>query len=133
MNLVCEGIYDEGDVLRRNSLDRFLDDMVPVLIFDALEDLALHLLDQERLLVDEDMFKSLLSLVPMKVRRTDFNLSYLLHNTASIHLKGKLSDVPLHLVRQLLFLLLVTMLEELLDDIVTEHIRHQLERVGEDF
>ena len=133
VNLVSEGIYDEGDVLRGDSLDRLLDDVVAVLVFDAFQNLALDFLDEERLLVDEDVLKSLDGSVQMKSRRVKFNSSYLLHNTASIHLKGKLGDMPFHLICELLFLLLVAVFEEFLNDIVTKHVRHQLKRVGKDF
>lgn len=59
MHLVGEGIYDEVNVFGRNALDGFLNDMIPVLILDTLEDVALQLFNQLGLLVDEDVLESL--------------------------------------------------------------------------
>ena len=54
---------------------------------------------------------------------------YLLDHTAPIHLKGKLQDVPLHGVRQSGFLNLCSVLEQLLDDVISENVLDELEGV----
>lgn len=45
VDLSSKGIDDEPDVFGRYSLDGFLDDMIAILIFDALEDICLELLN----------------------------------------------------------------------------------------
>lgn len=59
LNLLMEGIQDELDMLRRNPLDRFLDDMVAVLVPDGFQDVVLEFLHDASLLVDQDVLKSL--------------------------------------------------------------------------
>jgi hypothetical protein len=115
LDLADEGGHDERDVLGVNPLDRLLDDMVAVLILDALEDLGLEFLDQGGLLVGEDVLESFLN------------------DTASVHLERQLENVPLHRICQNLFLGLIPVLEELLDDIIAKYVRHQLNSVWQDF
>jgi hypothetical protein len=55
--------------------------------------------------------------------------TYFLDYATGIHLIGKLQDMSLHFADQDLLLRLVTMLEELLDDVVAKDILHQLECV----
>lgn len=54
---------------------------------------------------------------------------YLLDHTTSIHLKGKLQNVPLHGVRQSSFLNLCSVLEQLLNDVISENVLDKLEGV----
>jgi hypothetical protein len=58
--------------------------------------------------------------------------TYLLHHSASVHLQRQGQDMPLHLLRQDALLHLVPMLKELLDDIVSEDVRHQLQGILSD-
>lgn len=55
--------------------------------------------------------------------------TYLLDYATSIHLVGEFQNVALHLANKDLLLSLVTMLEELLNDVVAKHVLHQLECV----
>lgn len=59
LDLPGKGIDDKLDVLRGYTLDCLLDDVIAVLIFDALEDLVFQFLYQRRLLVGQDMFNGL--------------------------------------------------------------------------
>lgn len=59
LNLSSKGVDDELDVLCRYTLDSFLNDVITVLIFDALENLMLQFLHQGRLLVGQNMFNGL--------------------------------------------------------------------------
>lgn len=59
LHLVRERIDDETDVLGRDALDSFLNDMVAILILDTLQNLALKFLDQRGLLVGENVLKCL--------------------------------------------------------------------------
>lgn len=58
--------------------------------------------------------------------------TYLLHHAAPVHLGRQGQDVSLHLVCQNLLLGLVSVFKELLNNVVAEHIRHQLQAVGLD-
>ena len=51
LDLSSKGVDDELDVLGGYTFDSFLNDMISILIFDALEDLVLQFLRQRRLLV----------------------------------------------------------------------------------
>src|ERR1700685_2033245 len=57
----------------------------------------------------------------------------LLDYSTSVHLKRQSKDVALHLHREGRLLSLITILEELLDDVVTKDIRHELERARSNF
>ena len=54
---------------------------------------------------------------------------YLLDHATSIHLKGKLQNVPLHGICQSSFLNLRSILEQLLDDVISENVLDELEGV----
>lgn len=64
MDLPRERVDDEPNVLRRYPFDGFLDHVVPVLVFDALEHVLFELLDQLRLLIDQDVLESLIESEP---------------------------------------------------------------------
>lgn len=51
---------------------------------------------------------------------------YLLNNAAGVHLAGQIYHLAFHHVGKNLFLYLVAMLEKLLNNIIAEHIFHQL-------
>lgn len=53
--------------------------------------------------------------------------TYLLDYATGVHLIGELQDMAPHLTNKNLLLRLVTVLEELLDDIVAKDILHELE------
>lgn len=92
-----------------NSLDGFLDDVVPILILDALENICLEFLNELCLLICEDVLEGLRLLV-----REDMILrldAYLLNNSASIHLHRQLHYVILHLLSQHPLLDLISVLE----------------------
>lgn len=72
VDLVVERVDDELRVGNRNGLNDLLDDVVAVLILDALHYVAFKLLDEARLLFAGD------------------NLEGLLHDTATVHLQGEL-------------------------------------------
>lgn len=59
LHLATKGIYDEGNMISGDPLDCFLNDMIPVLIFDTFEDAIFQFLDKYSLLVGQDMFKRL--------------------------------------------------------------------------
>lgn len=52
-----------------------------------------------------------------------------MYNTTSVHLQRQLQYASLHLVAQDLLLVLIAMFKELLNDIVSEYISHQLNGV----
>lgn len=126
-DLTVKRIDDELDMFRRNALDGLLDDMVAILVFDTANDASIELLDQTGLLVGKDMFKSLLRLAWIMFK--DAAGTYLLHNSAAIHLSAESEDMPLHAVGQDLLLVLVSMLKELLDHVIAEDVGHQLHRI----
>lgn len=45
VNLALEGIYNKLDILRRDSLDGLLDDMIAVLVPNTAKDVALQFFD----------------------------------------------------------------------------------------
>lgn len=53
-----------------------------------------------------------------------------MHYPTSIHLSRETQNMTSHLIRQVFLLSLVSMLEELLDDVVPEDISHQLDGIG---
>ena len=59
LDLTCEGIENELYVFGGHTFDGFLYDMIPVLIFDASQDVVLELLDKLRLLVGKYVFEGL--------------------------------------------------------------------------
>ena len=59
---------------------------------------------------------------------------YLLDHATPVHLKGELENVPIHSIRQSGFLNLCPILEQFLDDVVSENVLDELEGVmGNDF
>ena len=74
VDLVVEGVNDELRVGNRHRLDDLLNDVVAVLVLDALHHMTLELLDQTSLLLARD------------------NLERLLHDTAAIHLERELGN-----------------------------------------
>ena len=84
LNLSSKGIDDELDVLCRYALDSLLNDVIAVLIFDALEDLILQFLHQGGLLVGQNMFNCLYKLA-WAFHAYVFGPNLLYHPTA-IHL-----------------------------------------------
>ena len=119
-------------MLSRHSFDGLLDDVVPVLIFHAFEDMAVKFLDDACLLIDQDMFKSL-----GKRQQGRWGLNeqsfYLLHHPTAIHLSRECHNMALHLICESFLLSLVAMFEELLDDVVTKYVCHQLNCVWLNF
>jgi hypothetical protein len=59
VDLASEGFDDKLDVFSRDTLDSFLDNVVAILIFHALEDIGLELFNKFGLLIGENMFESL--------------------------------------------------------------------------
>lgn len=55
---------------------------------------------------------------------------HLLNDTAAVHLRRQLEDLSAHAVCEEAFLVLIAVLEEFLDDIVSKDILHQLQRVA---
>ena len=68
VHLATERVDDELDIVRRNSLNCLLNNVVTVLVSNALQHMILQLFDHRGLLVGEDMLEGLLN------------------NTATIHL-----------------------------------------------
>lgn len=127
VDLALERVDDKLDILRRNPLDSFLDNVVTVLISHALENMVLKFFDHRSLLVRKDVFQGLQSQYVVMTKAS--KETYLLDYSAPVHLCRQRKHMPLHLVRQDLFLGLVTMFEQLLNDIVSKHVRHQLKAV----
>lgn len=133
-----EAVHDEVDVLARHQLDDLLDHVVPVLVLDDSQYIGLQLLDQLCLLLDECMLQYLLQKHVSRTRERGgisydlvgrWYLSYLLNNSAGVHLDGQVCKLPLHDACQHLLLNLATMLEELLDDIIAKDVLHELNSV----
>jgi hypothetical protein len=61
VHLASEGIDDKLHVLRGNSFNSFLNDVVAILIPNTFEDVVLQLLDHASLLVSENVFQCLMS------------------------------------------------------------------------
>ena len=86
LNMTGEGVDDELDMFSGYSFESFLDHMVPVLILDAFENVVLKFPNQLRLLVGQDVFQSLRTLVESESQ--GFDRTNLLHYTATVHLAG---------------------------------------------
>ena len=84
MDLVREGIDNELDMFRGNSLNGLLNHMIAVLIFHALEDVVFKLFDQLSLLVGQNMLECL-----SRQRELDPSLrgTHLLDNPTAVHLQ----------------------------------------------
>ena len=76
-------------------------------------------------IVDRSRYVRGPDLVSLSGLREDSEV-YLLDDSATVHLKRKCQDVTLHGICQYLLLRLITMFEKLLDHIIAEHVRHQL-------
>ena len=59
LDLLMEGIDDELNVAGWDPLDRFLNDMIAILVLDASQHIILQLFDNAGLLVDQHMFQCL--------------------------------------------------------------------------
>lgn len=59
VNLTPKCFNDKLNMFSGNTLNSFLNNVITVLIFDALEDVRLEFLDKFSLLVGQDMFESL--------------------------------------------------------------------------
>ncbi len=96
-----------------------LHNMICVLAFDALQDMRLDLFVQGLTQTPREMLKRFLNnLKPLAARDP------LTHPT-TIHLRGELINMVLHLLRQSGLLVLISTFEELLCDIVAEEVGHK--------
>src|ERR1700737_4651917 len=91
-----ERVHDKLDLLRRNPLNCFLHNMIPILILDATKSISVQLFDECRLLVGKNI------------------LQRFLNDATSVHLQRETEDVTLHLQCQSGFLNLISKLEEFL-------------------
>ena len=112
LDLVKEGSVDEPDGLWSTTLNGLLDDVVAVLILDAFHDMVLKLTHQRGLLLNQDV------------------LQRFLHDSAAVHLQAQIQDLAAHLAREQLFVFLVAVIEELLDNVVSENVSHQWDGIG---
>jgi hypothetical protein len=62
MDLASKGFDDKLDMFSWNTLDSFLNNVVSILIFHALENISLKFCDKLSLLVSENMLEGLISL-----------------------------------------------------------------------
>jgi hypothetical protein len=69
LDLSQEGRIDESDRVRVATLDGLLDNVVAVLVLDALHDVVLQLTHQGGLLFDQDVLQSLLGARVTKIDR----------------------------------------------------------------
>jgi len=113
-HVAVERLDDELNLRRRHALDALLHDVVAVLVADAPRDVALELGDERALRVLVDHFERLLN------------------HATSVHLQRQRQDVALELARDGVDLLRGAVREELLHDVVPEHVRHERVRGGED-
>ncbi len=58
--------------------------------------------------------------------------AYLLNNSTSIHLQGQRQHMPLYFIGQYPLLVVRSVFEKLLNDVVAKHVHHQLQRVWQD-
>ena len=128
LNLTSKCLEHKRYVVSMASLDGLLDNVVSVLILDASQDILFQFAHKRRLLIVEYMLESLTGLVSGDKTEIDHGTN-LLYNTTTIHLERQVQDTSLHLVGQNLLLVLIAMLEELLNDIVSEDISHKLNGV----
>jgi len=131
-DLSGEGIDDKMDVFGWHPFDRLLDNMVAVLIFHTFENVVLEFFDQTGLLIGEYVLKRLTHVsyhFSLQVCSSEFS-SHFLYNSTSVHLQGQVQDLTLHFVREDLLHVLVAMLEELLNDVVSKDVGHQLHRIS---
>ena len=60
-------------------------------------------------------------------------LQRLLNDTTSVHLQRQRQHVTLNAIGEVLFLFAIAKLEELLNDVIAKHVRHQIVGGGQDF
>ena len=87
--------------------------MIPILILNTFQNMAIQFTHDFLLLLGGNGLQSLLD------------------HTAPVHLQGQHQHVPSNLLRQGGLLFRGAELEELLDYIISEHVRHQIVRGGQ--
>mmetsp|Transcript_13139 Transcript_13139/g.37290 ORF Transcript_13139/g.37290 Transcript_13139/m.37290 type:complete len:384 (-) Transcript_13139:945-2096(-) len=117
----CQGADFSGKVfhnkmyeLRRDAFDALLDDVVAILVLDTLHHITHELRYNRALLLHIDDLKSLLD------------------HTATVDLQGEVQNVASQRLAKQFDLAVRAVLKELLDDVVTEHVHHEAERMGMD-
>ena len=109
--------------------------MVAIRILNALEDVSIDFPNKGSLLIRKNVFDGLNGervRSKDKIRHRGEGI-YLLNHTTPIHLKRKLENVPIHSVRQCGLLDLRSILEQFLDDVVSENVLDELEGImGDD-
>lgn len=107
--------------------------MVAIRILNALEDVSVDFPNEGGLLIGKNVLDSLNGEEARGIRSwTTHHLGeaiYLLDHTTPVHLKGELKNVPIHGIRQGGLLNLRSILEQFLDDIITENVLDELESV----
>jgi len=103
--------------------------VVAVCILNALEDVGIDFPNKGGLLIRKNVFNRLNG--EETRHQIGQNTSpgeriYLLDDTAPVHLKGELENVPIHGIRQSGLLDLCPILEQFLDDIVSENVLNKL-------
>jgi DNA-directed RNA polymerase len=94
--------------------------------------MAIQLFDQGGLLFGQDVFKCL-SKVSVFQSHLVLIERYLLNNTAAVPLQRQGQDMAFHLLCQVAFLHLVSVLEELMKPIVSENVGRQVQGVLSNF
>jgi hypothetical protein len=94
--------------------------------------MAIQLFDQGGLLFGQDVFKCL-SKVSVFQSHLVLIERYLLNNTAAVPLQRQGQDMAFHLLCQVAFLHLVSVLEELMKPTVSENVGHQVQGVLSNF
>ena len=115
VDLAIEGIDNELDVLRQDSLDCLLDNMVPVLVLDAFENVSLEFANENVLSLWSDV------------------LECFLYDATAVHLHGEGEHVSLHECGEKLLVVLCTEFKELLDHVVSKNVGHEGESDWVDF
>ena len=80
----CECIDDEPYMFGGHPLDGLLNHVIPILVLNTFENVILKFFNQLRLLIGQDVFKSLDMLGHFQENRRD--RTDLLNNSTSIHL-----------------------------------------------
>lgn len=107
VHLLQHVAHYEIDRARLATLDAFLNNVVSVLILDALDDVALELVRHLHLILGANA------------------LQRLLNHPAPIHLQGQVEHVPAQSLRESRLVLGRAELEKLLNHIIAEHVRHE--------
>ena len=103
--MFSNGIIDELVVARRETVEAALDDVVAVEVLDEFDDTRLERLDNE-----------------LHLRRRREALNHLLHSAGAVHILGDRHEVGCHLLDNHQALLIVTVLEQLLAEVVAKRI-----------